>query len=39
MSKNWTFQKLIGLGLNFTFECEVCYKEVYKKLIVIAMIF
>ena len=24
MSKNWTFQKIIGLGLNFTYEFEVC---------------
>ena len=27
MSKNWTFQKIIGLGLNFTYEFEVCCKE------------
>ena len=26
MSKNWTFQKIIGLGLNFTYEFEVCFK-------------
>ena len=25
MSKNWTFQKNIGMGLNFTYEFEVCY--------------
>ena len=25
MSKNWTFQKIIGLGLNFTYEFEVYY--------------
>ena len=24
MIKNWTFQKIIGLGLNFTYEFEVC---------------
>ena len=24
MSKNWTFQKIIGLGPNFTYEFEVC---------------
>ena len=27
MSKNWTFQKIIGLGLNFTYEFEVCFTE------------
>ena len=27
MSKNWTFQKNIFLGLNFTYEFEVCYKH------------
>ena len=27
MSKNWTFQKIIGLGLNFTYEFEVCSKN------------
>ena len=27
MSKNWTIQKIIGLGLNFTYEFEVCYTE------------
>ena len=26
MSKNWTFQKIIGLWLNFTYEFEVCSK-------------
>ena len=26
MSQNWTFQKNIGLGLNFTYEFEVCFK-------------
>ena len=25
MSKNWTFKKIIGLELNFTYEFEVCY--------------
>ena len=25
MSKNWSFIKIIGLGLNFTYEFEVCY--------------
>ena len=25
MSKNWTFQKNNGPGLNFTYEFEVCY--------------
>ena len=25
MSKNWTFPKIIGLGLNFTYEFEVCF--------------
>ena len=25
MSKNWIFKKNIGLGLNFTYEFEVCY--------------
>ena len=25
MSKNWTFQKIIGLGLNFIYEFEACY--------------
>ena len=24
-SKNWTCQKIIGLGLNFTYEFEVCF--------------
>ena len=32
MSKNWTFQKNIGLGLNFTYEFEVCSKQVHKKV-------
>ena len=27
MSKNWTFQKIIGLGVNFTYEFEVCSKQ------------
>ena len=27
MSKNWTFQKIIGLGLNLTYE-EVCYRAI-----------
>ena len=27
MSKNWTFKKNIGLGLNFTYEFEVCYRQ------------
>ena len=26
MSKNWTFQTIIGLWLNFTYKFEVCYK-------------
>ena len=26
ISKNWTFQKIIGLGLNFTYEFGVCFK-------------
>ena len=25
MSKNWVFSKIIGLGLNCTYEFEVCY--------------
>ena len=25
MSKNWSFIKIIGLGLNFTYEFEVCF--------------
>ena len=29
MSKNWTFQKIIGLGLNFSYEYEVCYIHYY----------
>ena len=27
MSKNWTFQKNFGLGLNFTYDFEVCCKQ------------
>ena len=30
MSKNWTFQKIIGLGLNFTYEFEVCFIPHYR---------
>ena len=26
MSKNWSFIKIIGRGLNFTYEFEVCYR-------------
>ena len=29
MSKKWTFQKIIGLGLNFTYEFEVCYMSIF----------
>ena len=25
MSKNWTLKNIIGLGLNFTYDFEVCY--------------
>ena len=25
MSENWNFVKIIGLGLNFIYEFEVCY--------------
>ena len=27
MSKNWSFIKIIGLGLNFIYEFEVCSRE------------
>ena len=29
MSKNWTFLKTIGLGLNFTFEFKVGYNKIF----------
>ena len=29
MSKNWTFQKIIRLVLNFTYEFEVCSTSLY----------
>ena len=25
MSKNWSFKKIIGRALNFSYEFEVCY--------------
>ena len=28
MSKNWSLKKIIGRGLNFTYEFEVCYKQI-----------
>ena len=28
MSKNWSFIKIIGRGLNFTYEFEVCYRQI-----------
>ena len=31
MSKNWTFWKIIGLGLNFTYEFEVCSSRINKQ--------
>ena len=31
MSKNWNLVKIIDLGLNFTYEFEVCYKEIEEK--------
>ena len=27
MSKNWNFVKIIGLGLNFTYTFEVCFRD------------
>ena len=27
MSENWTFKKIMGLGLNFTYELEVCFRR------------
>ena len=32
MSKNWTFQKIMGLGFNFTYEFEVCLIQRNKKV-------
>ena len=31
MSKNWNFVNIIGLGLNFTYEFEVCFIQQQKK--------
>ena len=36
MSKNWTLKKIIGLGLNFTYEFEVCSITLQSKNITMA---
>ena len=33
MSKNWSFIKIIGQGLNFTYEFEVCYRVLFTFLV------
>ena len=38
MSKNWTFQQIICVGLNFTYKFEVCCKESPAELMLLTFV-